>query len=266
VIKRVMESPDDYEKIAQVYESFEVVPTLDGYRAFRDRIGERGLAFATGPISASPVHAMLHQLMDMQTFFYAYMDDAASMRALGERMAPFWERQLDVVLQCNAEVIWWGANYDQDTTWPSFFVDEIVPWVSRVGERIRQAGKLMASHCDGENDQLLSYMPDCHFDVAESVCTEPMTKRSLKDLRLGMGPKTTIYGGIPAVALMDDAMSDSDFERHMDKVFADLGSGKQLILGVSDNVPVEANLDRLNRITEMVRAFGPVAPTPDGNL
>ena len=264
VVKRVLESPDDYERIAQVYEHFQVVPTPAAYRAFRGRIGERGLALAAGPISATPVHAQLHQLMDMVDFFYAWMEEPEPMQRLGERMAPFWEAQLEALLACDAEVIWWGANYDQDTTWPPFFAQEIVPWVARVGDRIRAAGKLMASHCDGENDGLLPHLPDCRFDVAESVCTAPMTKRSLRDLRAGMGPTTTIWGGIPAVALMDGAMSDVVFERHLDTLFAELGSGKRLILGVSDNVPVDANLDRLSRVTERVRAFGPVVPAADG--
>jgi hypothetical protein len=204
--------------------------------------------------------------MDMQTFFYAYMDDAPSLRRLGERMTPFYERLLDVLCEGDAEVVWWGANYDQDTTWPPFFAGEIVPWVARVGDRLRRAGKFMASHCDGENDRLLPYMPDCRFDIAESVCTEPMTKRSLRELRLGMGSTTTIWGGLPAVAFMDGPMDDASFEQLLDKVFSELGSGKRLILGVSDNVPPDVILDRLDRVTERVRAFGPVNPTPDGSL
>lgn len=266
VIKRPIASPADYEKLAQLYEHFVVVPRPEAYRAFHDRVGHRGLALAAGPVSATPVHAFLHQIMDMETFFYAWMDDADSLRRLGERMAPFWEAQLDALLQSDAEVIWWGANYDQETTWPPFFVSEIVPWVSRVGDRIRSAGKLMASHCDGEYDMLLEHLPDCRFDVAESVCTAPMTKRTLRELRLGMGPTTSIFGGVPAVALMDRSMSEEGLERHMDGLFAELGSGKRLILGVSDNVPVDANLDRLARITDMVREFGPVTPAADVQL
>ena len=266
VKRHVIEAGDDLEPVAQVYEHFEVVPTPDAYRSFHERIGTRGLALAQGPVSASPVHAILHQLMDMQTFFYWYMDDPDSLRRLGDRMAPFYERVLDVLCQSDAEVIWWGANYDQDTTWPPFFAREIVPYVARVGDRLRQAGKLMASHCDGENDRLLPHLPDCRFDIAESVCTEPMTKRSLKELRLGMGETTTIWGGLPAVGFMNGPMSDDAFERHLDKVFGELGSGKRLILGVSDNVPVDASIDRLDRVTELVRAFGPVRPSPDGEL
>ena len=59
---------------------------------------------------------------------------------------------------------------------------------------------------------------------------------------------------------------DRSFEHYLDKVFSELGSGKRLILGVSDNVPVDANLDRLDRVTERVKAFGPVVPAPEGEL
>ena len=65
---------------------------------------------------------------------------------------------------------------------------------------------------------------------------------------------------------MNGAMSDDAFERHLDKVFGELGSGKRLILGVSDNMPVDANLDRIDRVTRRVREFGPVTPGPDGQL
>jgi hypothetical protein len=262
----VLPDPTNWEAVAQVYEAFEVVPTPENYRAFRDRIGDRGLALAQGPNSASPMHAILHMLMPMEAFFYAYMDVPDELHKLAERMTPFYNRILDVMCECDAEVVWWGANYDQSTTWPPFFATEIVPYVRMVGDRLRAAGKFMASHCDGENDKLLEYMPTARFDIAESVPTEPMVKRTLKELREGFGEPTTVWGGLPAVAFMDGPMPDDSFEAHMDRVFGELGSGKRLILGVSDNVPVDALIHRLEKVTERVKAFGPVNPAPAGQL
>ena len=40
--------------------------------------------------------------------------------------------------------------------------------------------------------------------------------------------------------------------------FAELGMAERLILGVSDNVPPDCSLARLERIRERVEAFGPV--------
>lgn len=266
VKKYPLPDPTNWEAVAQVYDAFEVVPTPDNYRAFRARIGDRGLALAQGPNSASPMHSILHMLTPMETFFYAYMDVPDELHKLADRITPFFDRILDVMCECDAEVVWWGANYDQSTTWPPFFAEEIVPYVRMVGDRLRAAGKYMASHCDGENDKLLEYMPTARFDIAESVPTEPMVKRTLKELREGFGEPTTVWGGLPATAFMPGPMSDESFEAHLDRVFGELGSGKRLILGVSDNVPVDCTIERLDRVTERVKAFGPVNPAPAGQL
>jgi uroporphyrinogen-III decarboxylase len=260
VRKRPVETPADLEAVAQVFEHLEVVPTPAAYAAFRARIGEHGLALANGPIAASPVHLILHDLMDMESFIYLYVDEPATVHRFAERLTPFFHAVLEALLGCEAEVVWWGANYDEHVTWPTFFRDEIVTWLQTTGDRLRQNGKLLASHADGENRHLLPFFPACRLDVAESVCAAPMTHDPLAELRRGMGATTTIWGGIPSVALLGDAMSDAQFAAYLDAVFADLGTGERLILGVSDNVPPDADIDRLARITERVKLFGPVVP------
>ena len=117
---------------------------------------------------------------------------------------------------------------------------------------------LVDFHCDGENRRLMTQYPSCGFDVSESVCPTPMTHSSLTELRAGMGPHITIWGGIPAVALLDKSMDDTTFEAYLDELFAYFGTGERLILGVSDNVPPDSNLLRLGKIKERVEAFGPV--------
>jgi hypothetical protein len=264
VRKRPVETPADLEAVVQVFEALEVVPTPAAYAAFRSRIGEHGLALANGPIGASPVHFFLHDLMDMEAFIYLYTDDRSALHVFAERLAPFFDAALGALLQCEAEVVWWGANYDQHVTWPTFFRDEIASWLRTTGDRLRKKGKLLATHADGENDQLLPLYPACRLDVAESVCPQPMTRNSLAELRRGMGSTTTVWGGIPSIALLDDSMSEAQFVAYLDSVFAELGSGERLILGVSDNVPPDCNLDRLDEISDRVAAFGPVHPAPRG--
>lgn len=253
-----IESVDDFEAVAQIFEHLHVVPTPESYAAFQQRIGERGIAVARGPVAASPIHLMLHELIAMDQFFYLYMDERDAMHRLAERMEPFFEAALDALIACDAEVIFWGANYDQDLTWPPFFEREIAPWLKKVSDRIHAAGKLLLTHTDGENRDLLRFYPDCGFDVAESVCPAPMTKCTLAEIRKGMGAKTTVWGGIPSVALLDDSMDETTFEAYLDDLFGSLGAGDHLILGVSDNVPPDVNLARMEEIKRRIEAFGPV--------
>ena len=260
VEKYPIESPADFEPVARVFEDLVVVPTPQAYASFRERVGQRGLALANGcGLAASPMHLLMHDLMAMEEFFVCYADQRRAMEQLAARMVPLFEALLDAVLQCEAEVVFWGANYDRDTTWPPFFIEQICPWLQRVGDRLQAAGKLLLTHTDGENRDLLEHYPSCRFDVAESVCPSPMTSLTLAQIRAGMGPNVCVWGGIPCVVLIDQATDEAEFERHMDRAFAELGTGCRLILAVSDNVPPDANLDRLKRIKDWIDRFGPVA-------
>ncbi|HMN29409.1 MAG TPA: hypothetical protein PKE45_14765, partial [Caldilineaceae bacterium] len=125
-------SLDDFEAVAQVFEHLTVIPTPDAYRAFQKRMGEQGIAVARGPLAASPIHLILHELVAMDQFFYLYHDERARMHELAERMTPFFEAALAALVACDAEVVFWGANYDQDLTWPAFFREEITPWLQTV--------------------------------------------------------------------------------------------------------------------------------------
>ena len=87
-----------------------------------------------------------------------------------------------------------------------------------------------------------------------------MTQCTLAEIRKGMGPKTTVWGGIPSVTLLDDSMDDATFEAYLDDLFGSLGAGDHLILGVADNVPPDANFARLEYIKERIKEFGPVQP------
>ncbi len=260
VSRRAVQSPDDLEPVAQVFEHLRVVPTPEGFAAFRERIGERGLSVAQGVIGASPIHLVQHDMMELDSFIYLYHDDPEALHQLAARMEPFFESVLSAVLESEAEIFLWGANYDQSVTWPEFVRDEISPWLRRASERAHARGKLVLTHADGENHGLLPLLAGCGFDVAESVCSRPMVRDSLAELRAGFGPATTVWGGIPSVALLESVMGDGDFEAFLDDMFAELGTGERLILGVSDNVPPDARLSRLGMIADRIRAFGPVRP------
>ena len=250
-----IESVDDFDAVAQVFDNCEVVPTPAAYRTFHQRVGDRGVAVASGPIAASPMHLVLHELAAMDRFYYLFADSLDRLLDLTARIEPLYEACLDAVVQCDAEVVFWGANYDRDLTWPPFFEAHIAPWLTHVAERLHAAGKLLLTHADGENDRLMHFFAACGVDVVESVCPAPMTKLSLAELRAGFGSQVTVWGGVPSVALLPDSMGEDEFERYLDRLFAEAADRDRLILGVSDNVPPDADLGRLVRIGERVAAL-----------
>jgi len=243
VRRYLIESVDDLDTVARVFDNCEVVPTPAAYGAFHQRVGDRGVAVASGPIAASSMHLVLHELAAMDRFYYLFADSPDRLLDLTVRIEPLYEACLDAVVQCDAEVVFWGANYDRDLTWPPFFEAHIAPWLTHVAERLHAAGKLLLTHADGENDQLMHFFAACGVDVVESVCPAPMTKLSLAELRHGFGPQVTVWGGVPSVALLPGSMSDAEFEPYLDRLFAEVADQDRLILEHRCN-PYAGLLDR----------------------
>jgi hypothetical protein len=252
VTKRAVTGPADLDAVAEVFEHLEVVATPAGYAAYRDRVGERGLVVAQGCDAASPAHLLIHDLMSTEDFIYLWADDRGAIESFARRLEPFFDALLEAVAQCDAEVVLWGSNYDQSITWPAFFQAAITPWLTRASRRLHEAGKYLLCHTDGENRMLLPMYGSSGFDVAQSVCPYPMTSVTLRQMREGLAPGQSVWGGVPSIALLPDSMCDDRFEAWLDGLSDEVGAGDHLILSVSDNVPPEADLERLQRIGDRI--------------
>jgi uroporphyrinogen-III decarboxylase len=171
-------------------------------------------------------------------------------------MEPYFEQIFRIHAQSPAEVIHFGANYDAMMTYPPFFKEHMLPTLQRFSDLLHDQGKLLLSHCDGENRGLLDLIRESGIDVAEAVCPYPMTKVTLTEVKRAFQGKVTIFGGIPSIALLESAMSDDEFETFMTRLFDEICPGDRFILSVSDTTPPDARFERLLRITERVREQG----------
>jgi hypothetical protein len=252
VIKRV----EDYAVVGYIFRHVRLTPDYDNYRAYQTRVGDRGIAVCYGMGSASPVHHMMKDLMNHTDFYYQLADHPKAVAQLAEDMTPFYVRLVEILADSPAEVVLMGANYDDTITYPPFFAEHILPWMQRWSGMLRAKGKLYLSHCDGENDGLLDMLAEAGMDVAESVCAPPMVAVSMSRMRKAFRGRTTIFGGVPSVALLEDSMSDEEFETYMRNLFHELAPGDRHILGVSDMVPPDAKWERLVRMAAMVEQWG----------
>jgi hypothetical protein len=70
--------------------------------------------------------------------------------------------------------------------------------------------------------------------------------------------KITIWGGIPSISVLETSMSDVEFEKYLDMTLESIGRGDHIIFSIADTTPAGAKFERLVRIAEKVREFGPV--------
>ncbi|MCD6362281.1 MAG: hypothetical protein J7M38_15595, partial [Armatimonadetes bacterium] len=254
VSERVVKRPEDYDIIGFIFEDLEVVTDGGRYGELRDEVGDTGIAVAYCNVAASPVHHLLKELVPYDQFYYDLHDRPEIILRTAERMTGYFDAVVDACAESDAEVVLFGANYDVSLTTPPIFAEHIAPTLTRVADRLHAAGKLLATHTDGENDGLLHFYGECGVDMADSVCPAPMTRLPLAEYRREFGTRPAIWGGICSVSVLDQAMTDEEFEAHLDDVIGAVGDGRGMIFSIADTTPPDASLARIRRIGERLRA------------
>ena len=151
-----------------------------------------------------------------------------------------------------------GHKHVDMTTNPRLFRDYITDDLRWSSDYLHSKGKYCLTHTDGENKGLVEEYVKAHVDIADSVCPKPMTSLSLADHRAAFQGKICIWGGIAAISVLEDSMSDYEFEKYVNETLEQCGDGRKLILGVADSVPPAAKWARIEYLNRKIREFGPV--------
>jgi len=255
--EHIIQGPEDYGPVAYIFENMRVYPQYEGAEAYAAELGEEGVVAAGGAsLGASPMHHIQKEFFDQTRFFFEYKDNYSKLEALAKSVELYFEKALGVIANSPAEVVLWGANYDETITWPPYFKKEILPWLKKASEALKAQGKIVATHADGENQGLMDLIHDSGVEVAESITPFPMTKVRIEEYYARWKDKITLMGCIPECLLLKETASSEELDQFMDNLFRGCKPGERLILGVADSIPPNADFERLERIAERIEKQG----------
>ncbi|MGI5816565.1 MAG: uroporphyrinogen decarboxylase family protein [Armatimonadota bacterium] len=255
--ERAIGGIDDYQAAAFIFEDIEVIPG-GRYDEFRDQVGDEGVAVALANVAASPVHHLLKELVPYDEFFFTLHDHPDLIAETAGRMSGFFRDVVRACAESSAEVVLLGANYDVMLTPPPLFAEHIAPFLTEATSTLHDAGKLVATHTDGENDGLLDLYVECGIDLADSVCPAPMTRLPLSAYREAFGTHPAIWGGICSSSVLPSSFTDDEFEAHIEEAIEAAGDFRGMIFSIADTTPPDASIDRIRRIGERLADAGPV--------
>jgi methylmalonyl-CoA mutase cobalamin-binding domain/chain len=256
IVDHVIKTAEDYTPVGYLFEHMDVVPNFERFKRWvKEDMRDDGVAVAQGFMGASPMHQIQRDLLDPTQFYFHYTDHNSKMLELAGKMEHLFDKMLQILSASPAEVVWWGANYDDMLTYPPYFGKEISPWIRKASRQMGAAGKLVMCHTDGENEGLMDLIRDSGMHIAESICPTPMTKVTLAEYYRRWSGHLTLCGGIPSTIVLPET-SDADFEAYMDQLFKAVAPGKRMLVGIADQVPPNAVFSRLQRIGERVEREG----------
>ncbi len=117
--------------------------------------------------------------------------------------------------------------------------------------RVHAQGMVATSHCDGYLKQLLPLVGETGLDGLECVTPVPQGDVTLEEMKEGMG-EMFLRDGIPAVYMCPWTPVET-LESHVWELMETFYP--RLILGISDLLPANGDVERIRLVKEMVEEF-----------
>ena len=121
---------------------------------------------------------------------------------------------------------------------------------------MRERGKVPCIHADADSKLLLELYMESNVEVLDCYCTAPMVHVTMEETLDRVGDKLVIWGGIPSNLVCPIATPYDTFREYLDYYFNLLKKKRgRVIVAVADNVVAEADIERIEEISERVDKF-----------
>ncbi len=252
-VEHMIKEPEDYPVVEHIIQHTEVIPTYEEFLEYEKEVGEDGVPLVR--IGSDPMFQILKDLVGFNNAFFHLHDYPDRVSRLLEVLTEHALEIQQVTIESPAQLISHGNHFASQMTPPYLFEKYMLPYFQPFAERLHQRGKVLACHADADTSMLLDLIMQAGFDMVESFVTAPMVPVTLQQARAAFGNKVIIWGGIPSTILCD-LVNNHEFEEYMVNLFRTIAPGDAFILGVSDNIMAEAKLERIERVSEMVKEYG----------
>ncbi|MCX7705152.1 MAG: uroporphyrinogen decarboxylase family protein [bacterium] len=184
--------------------------------------------------------------------FYLWIDYRKEVDELLDTYFKKYIEGIKILADGYADVIATGDNMDGVMITPPIFKEYAIPYYQECKKILSEKGKIFEGHWCGRTENLLPLVPGCGLDVVEAIVTAPMARITLKEALDILDNKVVLQGGIPSVLVCKEGGTKQDFIRYINEVILPLKTKRSFILGMSDNVPPNADFERVEMVSKLI--------------
>jgi len=253
-VEFLLKRREDYRAVEYLIEHTRVAPAYDEYEQYEREVGGDGYPMVN--CGDCPLHHWMRALVGYDQAYFHLHDYPTEVERLLDVLtdharANVWPH----LLESPARLIMHGHHLSSQMTPPPLFDRYILPYYEELSPHIRARGKVLALHADNDTRLIFSQIERAGFGMAECFATAPMVETTMAEARAAWGDRVIVFGGVPSV-ILEDPYTDEQFERYIDELFRTIAPGRAFILGIADNAMPDTKIERIRRVTEIVRQRG----------
>jgi hypothetical protein len=244
----------DLKILRYVYEHTHFEPDYALAESRKARLGaEDGFVLCYTP--KSPVMELIALRAGIMAFTYMCLD---AQEEVDETLAVMEQKHdigAQMAIDSPAEFIMIPENLSSEVIGRGYYKRYALPYQKKWTDAIRAAGKISFIHFDGTIKGLIPEVSRAGFDVLEALTPAPVGDITMWEMDALADEKVTLWGGMPG-AYFDDSISDENFDAFVIDTLEKMKQKPRFVLGVADQVPPLARVDRIKRVSELVKQYG----------
>ncbi len=184
--------------------------------------------------------------------FYLWFDHRKEVDSLVDTYFKKYLEAVKILADGYADVVATGDNMDGVMITPEIFKHYAIPYYQECKKILSEKGKIFEGHWCGRTQNLLPLVPGCGLDVVEAIVTAPMADITLEEALDILDGKVVLQGGIPSVLVCQQGATRQQFIDYIKNVIVPLKGRRSFILGMSDNVPPDADFERVEMVSQLI--------------
>lgn len=163
------------------------------------------------------------------------------------------DKMFEILCRSPIKIFNFGENIDANLAPPKYFEKYLIPYYEKRVKQFHRAGKYCHIHMDGSLKDLLPYLDLLPFDGLEALTARPQGDVTLEELQEAIGNKVYL-DGIPSVIFLPhySLRYVRDYTHKVLEMFS-----PNLILGVSDEMPPNGEIRKIEMIANLIKNFEP---------
>ena len=252
-MEKFVKHPEDLEVMKFMIGEQEFLFNKYGFDLAEEIFEDTGLGVAQSYYQRSPFMRCILNYLGFETtvlFLVRYRKQMADFMNFMEECD---DQMYDVICDSPMQILNFGENIDGNLISPRYFKKYLVPYWEKRVKQIHDAGKFCHAHFDGALKDLLPLIKLTSFDGIEAATPLPQGDVTEYEIKEGLGDKI-LLDGIPATLCMPH-FPIHRLEENV-KLLLELFN-QNIILGISDELPPNAEITRFSRVKKIVNDFIP---------
>ncbi|MBS7614291.1 hypothetical protein KEJ18_00915 [Candidatus Bathyarchaeota archaeon] len=248
-IKYPIATNHDLKVLQYIYKNQEFKPD---YSIQYDRLKKwKGIGFVSSLPPRTPFQRMIVEWAGVTNTVMLMMKESQEFEETLQIMAEADDPIYEAICKSPALGVYFGENITSDVISPRIFKKYHMSYYIKRVKQLHAAGKVIYVHIDGTLRGVLPLIEATGVDCAQSVTPSPIGDIAVERLREVAGPNIILWGGLPGV-YFSHLYPEENLRQMALKVIDYHLDGHKFIMGVSDQVPPDGDINRVKTITEII--------------